>query len=730
MGIGVAVLAAAVLATQSQAATGEPAAGSGQKPQASSTGAATAAAPAAPRQQAEPARPAPAPAQEGQKAGEETYTTLETVVRATATGVPLTYAGGRDVIDQEIKEQYPDGNISTLLRRVPGVYILPENDNDSRLNIGLRGTDPRRSGLTAVLVDGIPICEAPYGNTDVDGMPVTPERVWMIDVIRGGGSIRYGPNSAGGIVNFLTEPIPQTPMMRFGSRLGSHGDFAESLAIGGTYDKLGFLATGVWKGGDGWRDNSEYTNYDGSLKMAYALSPTETLSGYVSYFDEPDAEQPGGLTQAAYEEDPSQSLRPGSTFDFNMSRYVLAYANQTSQDSTLELKGWYQEGWRQLYDFRPIVAPYETTRVQESDFDSGALEAAYSWETQWGGLEHSLRTSARYLKETNDEFYYRDPLSGGPTVTPYDLNALFKGQAFSLFAEDMIALTDELDFGLGFRLEDINLSGHSHDDGSDVVKDYTELLPESTLTWKFRPRSAVYASYQQSFYVPQYETGFDPASVIYAPTDPESADLFELGLRSRELEGLEWSTALFDTEYDDKIDYINTPQGQKVPVNTGQARAYGVEAGLGYDVGAAAEALEGLFLYGSLTAQRSTIESGEYEGNDTPNSPHLLASWGAEYEIGRTGLWTRLGGSYCGESYKDQANTSQGSENGVIGLQPAYTLWDVAAGWHQRPDRTGLSLSVGVTNLLDEEYFRRFVSGIYPGAPRALYVLLSYTLSL
>ncbi|MFO1010270.1 MAG: TonB-dependent receptor [Planctomycetota bacterium] len=680
---------------------------------------------APPQDPARPDAPSPgsaAPAQEPQTA------TLETLVITAERGVPLTYAGGRDVLEPDVLETYPEASPSTVLRRLPGVFVMPENGNDSRIHVGLRGNDPRRSALTAVLVDGIPVCEAPYGNTDIDGLPIAFERIWRTDVIRGGASIRYGPNSAGGIVNFLTEPVPERSLLRFGARAGTDGDWGGSIAAGGTYGSVGVLATQVAKGGEGFRENGTYRDYDGAVKFRFALDDGGELSAYVSRFVEPHAEQPGGLTQAAYDADPKQTLRPGSDFNFDMNRYVLGYASAPDADRSFQLKFWYQDGTRVLNDFRPVVGPFTVTRQQFSEFDAGALEGTYAWKARAFGVEHSFTHSARFLRETNDELYTRAPIGGGPVITPHELDALFEGRAFSVFNEDVMALTPELDWGVGLRLESIAMYGRSNETGDELVQDYNEVLPATNLTWRVRDETALYASFQQSFYPPQYETGFDPASVLYAPTKAEHSDAFEVGVRSREVEGLEASLALFDTEFHDKIDFINTPDG-KVPINTGHARARGVELGLAWDVGTAVDALEGFSLYGSLTAQRSRIEVGANDGNDTPNAPHLLASFGAEYDHVRSGLWARVGGSYTGSAYKDPANTPVGTADGINGPEPAFTLWDGAIGWRQNEDRTGLSISAGVTNLFDEEYFRRFATGIYPGAPRQAFLALTYTLA-
>lgn len=680
---------------------------------------------AKPESQQDPAKPKPATKPQAKS---NTESTLDTVVIVGETGTPLNYAGGRDSIDADTKATYPDASFDTLMRRTPGVYFLPENGNDSRISIGLRGNDPRRSALTTLLVDGIPISEGPYGNTDVDGLPITFERVSRIDVIRGGASVRYGPNSAGGIINLITEPIPDTPTARFTSRFGSHQEYSESTSIGGTWDRFGVLVNGVVKGGDGFRDNSDFRDNDGSLKLRYAINDHETISGYVSRFTELHAEQAGGLTQAAYEADPKQSLRPGSDFDFAMNRYVVQYGNRIDDDTRFDVKLWYQDGTRTLNDFRPIVGPFTLTRQQNSAFDSGALEASFNWRSTVFGLDSRFHHSVRYLTEMNDEFYVRAPIAGGPPNTPYELNAKFRGNAFSIFNEDVMTLAPGLEWGIGFRAESIGMSGESKSDGNQITKNYSLFLPETNLTWTFLPETAAYASFQKGFYPPQYETGFDPASVLYAPTNPERSSAYELGLRSREFAGVEFSTAIFETHFDNKIDFINTTNG-KVPVNGGEARTQGIEASLAYDFAAASPSLSGLSVYGTITSQRSKIREGTNTGRDTPNSPHEIASWGTAYEHLTTGLWARIGGSYTASAFKDPANTVAGSTDGLNGQEPSYTLWDAAVGWNQRPDRTGVGVAFGVTNLFDEQYFRRFATGIYPGAERACFASVSYAIT-
>jgi len=177
----------------------------------------------------------------------------EIVVSGERGRVPLTFAHGRDVVDHETLAQYPQGAVSEALRQTPGVFVQSDAGNDLKMSIGIRGQQARVSSFTGILVDGVPVKQTLYGVVDLDVFPFTFERAGKIDVIRGGADLRYGPNAYGGVVNFVTEPIPLKPTVRVREAYGSDGEYSTLEEAGGTVGQFGVLVTGVKKGGDGWR---------------------------------------------------------------------------------------------------------------------------------------------------------------------------------------------------------------------------------------------------------------------------------------------------------------------------------------------------------------------------------------------------------------------------------------------------------------------------------------------
>lgn len=654
-----------------------------------------------------------------------TQRVADVVPTASSGGVPLLYAGGRSVIPERVVADQAHGSLVELLRRVPGLHSQVESGTDVRLNVGLRGTDSRRSGLTTLLLDGVPINQAPYGYIDADLFPLTFERVARIDVIRGGAAARYGPNSVGGVVNFVTPDIPRCPTGRVRVRYGSWNEHSEVVSAGGTFDRLGVLATLVERGGDGWRENSAFTVWDGSLKLRYAAGPCDSVSVWGSHYDV-DSREPGGLTQAAYDADPSQTLRPNDRLDGEVTIGSGTWTHTFRPGATLDVIVWAVDYARDAVTERPIVAPYTRVRHSKGEFDNLGVEARLAFDACVGGRRNDVYVSARYVQERALLFNEAFPVAGGPAILPHEIHSDFGTDAWALFVEDRVEWTRRWSSSVGARIEHIAMDSESRDNGATNADSFDVVLPEASVTCLLRPWLGAYASYQRSFTPPQY-LAFDPTSAFFTPIDPEKADTFEVGLRWQAHRGFEGSVALYHTSYTDKIDVVNTPAGLKQYFNTGKAKNYGLELEVRYDLGCATRALRGLSVWGAYTEQRATIESGAFDGNDAPNAPHRLAAWGARYEHG-CGLWTELSGSTTGGAFKEPDNIAVGSADGVKGPQPAFTLWDLSAGYRARPDGRGLSATVGVTNLFDEAYYRRFFSGLFPGTPRAFYVTLGYEL--
>lgn len=87
--------------------------------------------------------------------------------------------------------------------------------SDVSLNVGVRGLTSRLSPRSTILLDGMPLAAAPYGQPQLSMSPLSLGSIESIDVIRGGASVRYGPQNVGGVINFVTNLSRKTFLVVF-----------------------------------------------------------------------------------------------------------------------------------------------------------------------------------------------------------------------------------------------------------------------------------------------------------------------------------------------------------------------------------------------------------------------------------------------------------------------------------------------------------------------------------
>ena len=228
----------------------------------------------------------------GLEAAEALPTVTIIGTRAEARLVP----GAVDLITLEELDLQRPFTANEALRRAPGVNVRDEEGFGLRPNIGIRGLNPTRSSKITLLEDGLPLAYAPYGdNASYFHPPI--ERYSGIEVLRGTSALAYGPQTIGGVINYLTPDAPEAfaGFMQFGG--GTREYLNAHARVGGS----GFLADYVRKQGEGARDHLKHAIDDLNLKYSAALSKEHSLKLRLSLYQEDSIVTYSGLTQAEYE---------------------------------------------------------------------------------------------------------------------------------------------------------------------------------------------------------------------------------------------------------------------------------------------------------------------------------------------------------------------------------------------------------------------------------------------
>ena len=107
------------------------------------------------------------------------------------------------VVSTDVIMSTPATNYAELLRSVPGVNIAQTSARD--FNITLRGATSTLSTSQLALIDGRSLYLDFFGFVAWDLLPINPNEIRQIEVIRGPASAVWGANALNGVVNFISK---------------------------------------------------------------------------------------------------------------------------------------------------------------------------------------------------------------------------------------------------------------------------------------------------------------------------------------------------------------------------------------------------------------------------------------------------------------------------------------------------------------------------------------------
>ena len=262
-----------------------------------------------------------------------------------------------------------------MLELIPGVNGYADDGfSNSRLSIGIRGLNPRRSSRVLILEDGIPIQPALYVYPNMYYNPPS-ERIDRVEVIKGSGAIKFGPQTMGGVINYYT----RRPRNDFGGRLnlkaGENGYSSIFAEFGGWRNKKFKPEVQVlFKRGDGFRENNNFQQVNGTFKLNYLKSPDENIFLKANFNFEDSNATYTGLTKFSFDKDPK--FNPKKDDNFKLFRTAVDLINtkrinsRFSKSTTAFVSYFDRRWWREndifisasdLNSSNPTIQPYYNT---------------------------------------------------------------------------------------------------------------------------------------------------------------------------------------------------------------------------------------------------------------------------------------------------------------------------------------------------------------------------------
>lgn len=200
-------------------------------------------------------------------AEEETTTVMdEVVVTATKTKETRKEIANSVVLKEAFDiEEAPASSLGEVLANEPGIdWRTYGNYGGASETIKIRGMS---ADATLVAVDGVVINSPSLGSADVGQIPLNA--IERVEMVKGPGSLLYGSGAAGGTVNIITK-APRREGFDAKVEAGYGTENTSHLAAengGFVMGDLGYYLTLNRQETDGFRDNSDLTHNDATLKL-------------------------------------------------------------------------------------------------------------------------------------------------------------------------------------------------------------------------------------------------------------------------------------------------------------------------------------------------------------------------------------------------------------------------------------------------------------------------------
>ncbi len=471
------------------------------------------------------------------------------------------------VIGRKLLEQnHRPSILPTLTEQVPGLFTTSRGIMGYGVSTGAAGGMSLRgigAGVNAtggpttgllVLIDGHPQYMGLMGHPIADAyQSMMTERV---EVLRGPASVLYGSNAMGGVINIVTrkmkeEGVKTNAQIAYGSYNTLQTEISNRVKKGA----FSSVITGSYNRTDGHRENMEFKQHSGYIKLGYDFSDAWKLwgSANITHFN---ASNPGTVD------------KPYIDNDSHITRGMTSFALENHYDKTSgAISFFYNWGRHKINDgYQPGGKP------QKSHFNSKDRMLGISWyqsATLFSGNQSTVGFDYQHFGgESWNKVVAVDETNANQQVGDHIPGVNKQMDEFAGYIDFRQDISNWLSLDAGLRIDH-----HSHVG--------TEWIPQGGIAFHLPRKSELKAMVSKGFRNPTIREMY-----MFPPQNPdlkaESLMNYELSFSQQLLEGaLSYGINLYYIKGDN---IIMTDPALRKNVNSGEIENRGIEANIGYRI--------------------------------------------------------------------------------------------------------------------------------------------------
>jgi iron complex outermembrane recepter protein len=572
-----------------------------------------------------------------------------------------------------------------------------------------------------------------------------------VEVLKGPGSMLYGRNEPGGIINLVTKRPLATPYHAIQQQFGSYDLYRTTVDSTGAitaddqllyrvnlaYENAGsfvdfkktddfFIAPSLtWNISDKTQANLDFqfTHYDN--RTANGVPPignrpapvpiNRNVGDPLNNSDVADKYYVGADWSHAFNDNWKLTHRFGTQFYDQVTDFTFYFGKADENGNLKNIKGFFENSGNRGFNNGIVHQQnYYTTLNLTGKFNTAMLEHTALWGFDYLLIDFQSKSApccAAFPEDANfNVFNPNYQTSVNPLAHTYSSNPSFNQEWYGLYWQDQIKFPFNVYGNVGVRYDNATSTSTPPTGGEIAQSDDDHVSPRGGLLWRPIEWLSLYGNYSENFGVSN--------NIFSSPQQqnlpPQLANQWELGAKTNFFDGrLTASFAYFDlTKTNMPVAHPTIPNLQ-IPSGKRETRGYEFEVAGEILPGWRAAAAYTLLDYAQILVGYNGGVADD-TGHRMYNTPRHYGSFWNTYEFQNAALsGLKIGGGIVA------ASQSQGTDGNTFQL-PGYVTMNLMASYGMDVGKTKVSLQLNANNLLDKTYYSGTNTGsmIGVGSPR------------
>ncbi|MFP4046807.1 MAG: TonB-dependent receptor [Bacteroidales bacterium] len=456
-----------------------------------------------------------------------------------------------NIISEDDLTLSPVSSLQEALGNTPGIDIRERGQMGVQADMSIRGGTFDQN---LILLNGIDVTDPQTGHFALN-IPVNLSDVKKIEVLKGSGSRVFGPNAFKGAVNIITQPL-DTNEIELSLLTGEHGLYEAGINTNFKHNNFKHFVSLSQRGSDGYIENTDF-----SLSNLFYHG--------VFGFDSGEMNMQAGYQNKAYGAQSFYTPEYPYQFEENEIKFASLSASIGKKFKVEPSVYWRRHNDRfELFRESPewykreggyfVKGGKDTAKYTPGVYEPWNYYGGHNYHTTdvWGGGLNLSYRSILGKTAIGMEFRQEDILSN-VLGEPMDNNQEMKGDPNGVYDKKYTRKRGDIYLEHRYHLSDFTVSAGILGSVTDEYEGGMKFYPGIDISYEFKHRYSMYASYNQSLRLPTFTDMFynGPANEGNPNLSPEKISSYEVGWKYTD-KGFSAYSSLFYSKADDIIAWV------------------------------------------------------------------------------------------------------------------------------------------------------------------------------